>query len=332
MDSAFTADQEAEVEVQGHRRRRKRRQIDWDKPRQIRHAHDLSHEEKVCSCCGRTMDRIGEDVTRELELEPAKLEAHIHVRPKYACRHCKDGVSAAPLPPRPIPGGIAGPGLITEVIVGKLGDHLPLYRLEDILTRYGVYIPRSTLCDWVKSAAELFRPLHDLQRERVLESSVMWTDDTPITVLGGAKRHRIEPWGYVREILLRLHADDPLLEEMLPDRWAAAHPEAILTHRLENPEPKPPGPVSVGPIAAPAPNSGSLPSPTIPSVLAMEPWTDRTLTNTVDFRHISRTHELLIGVARRAAYRRHAVERRFISRSCRASRASACRTPRRFRR
>ena len=71
MDSAFTADQEAEVEVQGHRRRRKRRQIDWDKPRQIRHAHDLSDEEKVCSCCGRTMDRIGEDVTRELELEPA---------------------------------------------------------------------------------------------------------------------------------------------------------------------------------------------------------------------------------------------------------------------
>ena len=39
------------------------------------------------------MDCIGEDVTRELEYEPAKLEAHIHVRPKYACRRCKDGVS-----------------------------------------------------------------------------------------------------------------------------------------------------------------------------------------------------------------------------------------------
>ena len=38
---------------------------------------------------------------------------------------CQDGVSAAPLPPRPIPGGIAGPGLITEVVVGKFGDHLP---------------------------------------------------------------------------------------------------------------------------------------------------------------------------------------------------------------
>ncbi|WP_455389903.1 IS66 family transposase, partial [Petrachloros mirabilis] len=175
-----------EIEVKSHHRRKKR-QIDWEKLRQIRHDHDLSDEEKICSCCGRTMDRIGEDITRELELEPARLEAHIHVRPKYACRHCKNGVSAAPLPARPIPGGIAGPGLVTEVIVSKLGDHLPLYRLEDILTRCGVYIPRSTMCDWVKSAAELFRPLYKLQRERVLQSFVMWTDDTPITVLGGPK-------------------------------------------------------------------------------------------------------------------------------------------------
>ena len=53
------------------------------------------------------------------------------------------------------------------------------------------------------------------------------------TILAGAKRHRIEPWVYVRDLLLRLHADDLRLEEMLPDRWAAAHPEAILTHRLE---------------------------------------------------------------------------------------------------
>ena len=91
------------------------------------------------------MDRIGEDETRELEYQPPKLEAHIHVRPKYACRYCQDGVSAAPATPRPIPGGIAGPGLIAEVIVSKFGDHLPLYRLEDILTRYGVYFSRSTL-------------------------------------------------------------------------------------------------------------------------------------------------------------------------------------------
>ena len=65
-------DHEPNVEVKGHRRRKKR-EIDWDKLRQIRHEHDLSDEEKMCSCCGRSMDRIDEDITRELEFEPAKL-------------------------------------------------------------------------------------------------------------------------------------------------------------------------------------------------------------------------------------------------------------------
>jgi len=72
------------------------------------------------------------------------------------------------------------------VFVSKFGDHLPLYRLEDILTRYGVYLSRSTLCDWMKAVACLFRPLYEFQRQRVLQSSVMWTDDTHVTVLGGA--------------------------------------------------------------------------------------------------------------------------------------------------
>jgi transposase len=53
------------------------------------------------------------------------------------------------------------------------------------------------------------------------------------TILADAKRHRIEPWAYVRDLLLRMNAGDLRLEEMLPDRWAAAHPKAILTHRLE---------------------------------------------------------------------------------------------------
>ena len=184
-DSLDSATSPSTVEIKGHRRRGQRRQIDWDRLPQVVHRHDLQDNEKECSGCGRAMDCIGEDITRELEFQQPKLEAHIHVRPKYACRQCKDGVSAASVPARPIAGGIAGPGLISEVIVSKFGDHLPLYRLEDILTRCGVYLARSTLCDWVKATAELLRPLYDLQRQRVVQSSVMWTDDTNVTVLGG---------------------------------------------------------------------------------------------------------------------------------------------------
>jgi hypothetical protein len=69
--------------------------------------------------------------------------------------------------------------------MSKFADHLPLYRLEDILTRHGVYLSRSTLCDWVRNAALVLKPLAELQKTLVLQSPVLWTDDTPVTVLGG---------------------------------------------------------------------------------------------------------------------------------------------------
>jgi len=442
-DDATPALPEARGEVAGHTRRR-RRELDLSRLPHHRHELDLSPQEKVCSCCGRAKDRIGEDITRILEHVPAKLEVHEHIRPKYACRYCKDGVSSPPPPKRPIARGIAGPGLISQIVVSKFGDHLPLYRQEDIFVRHGLHIARSTLCDWVSAAAELLQPLYDLQRQLVVQSPMMWTDDTPVkvlvggeegsrqgrfwtyvgndqhpysvydftmsrsrdgpqqfmqtfrgylhadayagydaiyvgsdsqiievacwaharrkffdarsnypreahqilewigqlydiedrarplpvdarrdlrcleadsvldkieaylamphskilpksamakamnyarnqwealrcytkdgrltidnnvsertlrhqaigrknwlflgsqnagpraavlyTVLAGAKRHRIEPWAYVRELLMRLHAHDAQLEEMLPERWAAKHPEAVLVHRLE---------------------------------------------------------------------------------------------------
>jgi transposase len=151
----------------------------------IRIEHDLPEHEKTCSCCGGPKQRIGEDISRELEFIPAQLEVKVHVLPKYACPKCRDGVASPPVPPKPIPGGIAGAGLVSFVVVSKFADHLPLYRLEDILTRHGVFLARSTLCDWVRNAAILLEPLAELQKTLVLQSPIIWTDDTPVTVLGG---------------------------------------------------------------------------------------------------------------------------------------------------
>ena len=151
----------------------------------IRIEHDLTLAEKTCSCCGAPKARIGEDESRELEFIPARLEVRVHILPKYACSKCRDGVASPPAPPKPTPGGMAGPGLVAFVVVSKFADHLPLYRLEDILTRHGVYLSRSTLCDWVRDAATVLEPLAALQKTLVLSSPVIWTDDTPVTVLGG---------------------------------------------------------------------------------------------------------------------------------------------------
>ncbi|MGE5756251.1 MAG: IS66 family transposase [Planctomycetaceae bacterium] len=166
---------------------RPHRRIALDHLPHIRIEHDLTEAEKTCSCCGGPKQRIGEDLSRELEFIPAKLEVKVHVLPKYACPKCRDGVASPPVPPKPVPGGIAGPGLVAFVVVSKFSDHLPLYRLEDILTRHGVFLSRSTLCDWVRNAALILGPLAELQRTLVLQSPVIWTDDTPVCVLGGEK-------------------------------------------------------------------------------------------------------------------------------------------------
>ena len=53
------------------------------------------------------------------------------------------------------------------------------------------------------------------------------------TILAGAKRHHLEPWAYLRDVLLRLSAGETELEPLLPDRWAASHPEHVLQHRFD---------------------------------------------------------------------------------------------------
>jgi transposase len=60
------------------------------------------------------------------------------------------------------------------VSVSRFGDHLPLYRLEDILARAGVYLAHSTLRDCVKYAAELFALLHELQRQSAKRNGSSW--------------------------------------------------------------------------------------------------------------------------------------------------------------
>jgi transposase len=181
--------------------RRRRRELDLDKLPHFRHEQDLSEADKQCSGCGRAKDRIGQDESRILEYVPAKLEVHVYVRPKYACRYCKDGVACPPPPERPIARGIAGPGLIAQIVVAKFGDHLPLYRQEDFFARHGLHIARSTQCDWVQAAAELLRPLYERQKELLLQSSVLWTDDTPVTLLGGGQEGSRQGrfWAYISE-------------------------------------------------------------------------------------------------------------------------------------
>ena len=170
---------------QGHGRRR----LPADLPRE-RRIHDLPEEQKPCPCCGKMRQLIGQEISEQLDYEPAKVKVIEHVRLKYVCQACEanaaeDGpqIAVAEKPLSPIEKGLAAPGLLAYVIVSKYADSLPLYRLERILERHDIDIARSTMCDWMRQSAEALEPLHDLMVREVLAGKVIHTDDTPVDVL-----------------------------------------------------------------------------------------------------------------------------------------------------
>jgi transposase len=158
--------------------------------------HDLKSEEKACPACGHERSRIGVEISEQLEYFPASFKVLKHVRHKYGCAKCdRDGynpnIQAAAKPAQPIDKGLPGPSLLAYVVTSKLGDHLPLYRLENIFARQRVHLARSTMCAWMRAAGDLVAPLVDLMASRIRQSRAVHTDDTTVPIQSpGAKQCR----------------------------------------------------------------------------------------------------------------------------------------------
>jgi transposase len=181
-----------EEEDEGASRRRRtrhrgRRPLPDHLPRHIHEIHPLE-EDLTCPCCGERKIVFGQDVTEELDVVPAKFFVNRYVRFKYACRKCEGYVSVGSLPPRPMDKGIPGPGFLAHLITSKYADHSPLYRQQQIYRRFGLDIPRSTMCGWVSYVASVLSPIVEAMKSSVMASHKVHTDDTPITVLDPAAK------------------------------------------------------------------------------------------------------------------------------------------------
>src|SRR5690606_30783820 len=130
--------------------------------------------ERPCGC--GEMHKICEDRTQRLDIEPAQLRMSVTVRTKYACYDCTDGVNQMPAPAHLIEGGLPTEGAIAHVLVAKYADHLPLYRQSQILARSGIDIQRSTLADWVGTAAFHLAPVVDRLAEHLKVSTKLFMD------------------------------------------------------------------------------------------------------------------------------------------------------------
>lgn len=159
-----------------------RRPLPKDLPRE-RIVHDLPETKKQCTCCGHPMVKFGEETSEQLEYIPAQLKVLVHVRNKYACKACEEGVTLAPLPAQPIPKSMATAGLLAHVLVSKYADHLPLYRQSDMWRRLNIDISRATMSGWVLKCGTLLAPLVDLMRLNIINHDYARADETTLQVL-----------------------------------------------------------------------------------------------------------------------------------------------------
>lgn len=161
---------------------------------------------------------IGQEITEELEYEPAKYYIKRYIRYKYAPKN-KEGVFIGELPVRVIEKGIAGAGLLASVLVDKYVDHLPLYRQLQRFKREKIPIAPSTLEGWARQSLELLDILYRQLLEDTKSKGYLQADETPIRVMDGAKKgttHQGYYWVYHNPI------DRTVLFDYQPGRSARA--------------------------------------------------------------------------------------------------------------
>ncbi|UZR99478.1 IS66 family transposase [Chondrinema litorale] len=143
------------------------------------------------------MRKIGEEITEELDMTPAKVFVRRYIRPRYVSK--EEEFYIANLPARPIGKGIPGPGLLAHILVDKFCHHLPFYRQQKRFNQLGIKIAPSTLGNWLKPACQLLAPLYQALKFEVLHNNYLQVDESPIKVLDDTKKgktHRGYYWTY----------------------------------------------------------------------------------------------------------------------------------------
>ena len=130
------------------------------------------------------LELIGQEVTEQLDYIQARLIKRRFIRPKF---RRKDDRTQSPLvaaaPASPFPGGVPTFGLTAQLIISKYGDHLPLYRQQNIFQRLGLHAPRDTLNHWTLGSLELLRPIAEAIHLECLAKTYLQVDESPIKEL-----------------------------------------------------------------------------------------------------------------------------------------------------
>lgn len=145
---------------------------------------DIPEDEKTGLKCIGT-----EEVRTELIKEKAKYRVKKYLRkvyadPKAEAETGEAWIVKAETPAPLFPHSYASESLVTDIIIRKYADALPLYRQEQIWKREGIELKRGTMCNWVIMASEMYlKRIRDRLKEYLLDQNVIHADETVLQVL-----------------------------------------------------------------------------------------------------------------------------------------------------
>ncbi|MGN0184411.1 MAG: transposase [Aristaeellaceae bacterium] len=88
------------------------------------------------------------------------------------------------MPPPLLAHSYASVPVVTDVLLKKYADAMPLYRQEQMWKLLGVELKRSRMSNWVIQVADLYpRPFWKRVRSELLRQRVIHVDETVIQVL-----------------------------------------------------------------------------------------------------------------------------------------------------
>lgn len=156
---------------------------------------DIPEKEKVCPETGKSLVQIGTEVSHKLAHEPGSYYIKEIVRPKYAHPKKEEaGIITADLPDALLPKCRADESLLAEIVTKKFADHLPLYRIEEILMREGIKISRKLLSQWVIRIGDALKPLYNEMLKKVLGSKNIFIDESPVKLWQKGKCKQAYMW------------------------------------------------------------------------------------------------------------------------------------------
>ena len=172
------------IDVPGHKRaKRGRKPLDPALPREVVR-HELPEAERLCPHDGARLSEIGVEVSEQLDIVPQQVRVIRHERVKYACPCCDGGMRLAARPAQVIPKGLFTENALAWIATSKYLDGLPLYRQAALLARFGgTDISRNTVAGSMVRIGQAVQPVINLLRDELLESPLVFGDETELQVL-----------------------------------------------------------------------------------------------------------------------------------------------------